>query len=69
MKKKGYTFPVLPAYGLVENLLDGIAIPQNWVVDPEGSWRWTQLGFDGAPDWIDSMIQRLESVKKIDRGL
>lgn len=63
MKKKGYTFPVLPAYGLVENLLDGIAIPQNWVVDPEGSWRWTQLGFDGAPDWAKTVIQRLESVK------
>jgi thiol-disulfide isomerase/thioredoxin len=69
MKEKGYTFPVLPAYSLVVNLLEGYSIPQNWVVDPQGTWRWTQLGFDGAPDWIESMIQRLESVKKSEGGL
>ena len=69
VKEKGYTFPVLPAYSLVVNLLDGYSIPQNWVVDPAGAWRWTQIGFDGAPDWIESMIQRLESVKKSEGGL
>lgn len=69
MKEKGYTFPVLPAYSLVVNLLDGFAIPQNWVVDPRGMWRWTQIGFSAAPDWADDMIQRLESVKKSDGGL
>ena len=70
MKEKGYTFPVLPAFSLVVKLLDGdYGIPQNWVVDPAGTWRWTQLGFDGAPDWIESMIQRLESMKKTEGGL
>lgn len=69
MKEKGYTFPVLPAYSLVVNLLDGYAIPQNWVVDPAGKWRWTQIGFGGAADWMDDMIQRLESVKKSEGGL
>jgi thiol-disulfide isomerase/thioredoxin len=69
MKEKGYTFPVLPAYSLVVNLLDGYAIPQNWVVDPVGKWRWTQIGFGGASDWMDDMIQRLESVKKAEGGL
>lgn len=69
MKEKGYTFPVLPAYSLVVNLLDGYAIPQNWVVDPAGTWRWTQIGFGGAADWMDDMIQRLESVKKSEGGL
>jgi thiol-disulfide isomerase/thioredoxin len=69
MKEKGYTFPVLPAYSLVFNLLDGFGIPQNWVVDPRGMWRWTQIGFGGAPDWADDMIQRLESVKKVEGGL
>lgn len=64
MKEKGYTFPVLPAYSLVVNLLDGYAIPQNWVVDPQGLWRWTQLGYGGEPDWVGDMIKRLESVKK-----
>lgn len=69
LKEKGYSFPVLPAYSLVVNLLDGYAIPQNWVVDPKGTWRWTQLGFGGASDWADDMIQRLESVKKSEGGL
>ncbi len=69
MKEKGYTFPVLPAYGLVVNLLDGFAIPQNWVVDPAGVWRWTQHGFGAEANWIDDMIQRLESMKKSEGGL
>lgn len=69
MKEKGYTFPVLPAYSLVVNLLDGYAIPQNWVLDPRGAWRWTQLGFGGEPDWVGDMIHRLESVKKSEGGL
>jgi hypothetical protein len=34
-----------------------MVIQQNWVVDPQRTWRWTQLGFDGAPDWVDQIIQ------------
>jgi thiol-disulfide isomerase/thioredoxin len=66
MKEKGYTFPVMPAFSFVTTLLDGFAIPQNWIVDPKGVWRWTQIGFGGEPDWIDVMIQRMEMVKKGD---
>jgi len=44
MKEKGYTFPVLPAVSTVVTLLDGFAIPQNWLIDPEGVWRWKQIG-------------------------
>lgn len=64
MKDKGYTFPVLPAYSLVMGMLDGFGIPQNWIVDPQGKWRWTQIGFGAEPDWGGEMIQRLEQVKK-----
>jgi thiol-disulfide isomerase/thioredoxin len=60
-KEKGYTFPVLPAFSYTVNLLDGFAIPQNWVVDPNGSWRWRQLGFDGSDGWSQDMIARLEA--------
>jgi thiol-disulfide isomerase/thioredoxin len=63
MKSKGYKFPVLPASSLVENILDVVAFPQNWVLDPHGVWRWTQLGFNGAGDWVESTVQRLEAVK------
>lgn len=64
MKDKGFTFPVLPAYSLVMGMLDGFGIPQNWIVDPQGKWRWTQIGFGAEPDWVGDMIQRLEQVKK-----
>jgi len=66
MKEKGYTFPVLPAFSYVTKLLDGFAIPQIWIVDPKGNWRWTQLGFGGEPDWLGVMIAKMESVKKTD---
>jgi len=66
MKEKGYTFPVMPAFSFVTTLLDGFAIPQNWIVDPKGVWRWTQIGYGGEPDWIDVMIQRMEMVIKGD---
>jgi thiol-disulfide isomerase/thioredoxin len=64
MKDKGFTFPVLPAYSLVMGMLDGFGIPQNWIVDPRGKWRWTQIGFGAEPDWGGDMIQRLDQVKK-----
>lgn len=65
VKDKGFTFPVLPAYSLVTGLLDSVAIPQNWILDPKGAWRLTQLGYDASDaQWADTMIGKLESVKK-----
>jgi len=65
LKEKGYTFPVLPAYSTVVSLLDGYAIPQNWIVDPRGTWRWTQIGYGGGTDtdFEQEMLQKLESAK------
>lgn len=65
LRDKGYTFPVLPAYSVVVSLLDGWAIPQNWIVDPKGAWRWSQIGYGGGTDadFQQEMLQRLESVK------
>jgi len=63
MKENGFSFPVLPAYDFVTGVLDSIAIPQNWIVDPKGVWRWTQFGFGGDPAWEESMLRKLESVK------
>jgi thiol-disulfide isomerase/thioredoxin len=61
MKEKGYTFPVLPAVSTVVTLLDGFAIPQNWLIDPEGVWRWKQIGYGGASDgdFEQEMLARL----------
>jgi thiol-disulfide isomerase/thioredoxin len=64
MKEKGYTFPVLPAYSFVTSLIDAVAIPQNWIVDPKGVWRWSQLGFDASDaQWGETMTSKLEGVK------
>jgi thiol-disulfide isomerase/thioredoxin len=65
LKDKGYTFPVLPAYSTVVSLLDGFAIPQNWVVDPKGNWRWKQIGYgsESDADFEKDMQARIESAK------
>ena len=65
LKDKGYTFPVLPAYSVVVSLLDGYAIPQNWIVDPKGTWRWSQIGYGGGTDadFQQEMLQKLDSPK------
>jgi len=65
LKEKGYTFPVLPAYSTVVSLLDGFMIPQNWIVDPHGMWRWKQIGYGGgsAADFEKEILARVESTK------
>jgi thiol-disulfide isomerase/thioredoxin len=65
LKDKGYTFPVLPAYSTVVSLLDGFAIPQNWVVDPQGNWRWKQIGYatESDADFEKDILARVESAK------
>jgi thiol-disulfide isomerase/thioredoxin len=61
LKEKGYTFPVVPAFSTVVSLLDGFAIPQNWIVDVQGKWRWRQLGYGGGSetDFQQDMMGRL----------
>jgi thiol-disulfide isomerase/thioredoxin len=65
MKKKGYTFPVLPAMSLVHGLLDGnVAIPQNWLVNPKGDWVQIQIGYDRSEaDWPAMMMKKLKALK------
>ncbi len=65
MKEKGYTFPVLPAFSTVVSLLDGYAIPQNWVVDDTGVWLWRQIGWAGESeaDFENEILEHLQSAK------
>jgi thiol-disulfide isomerase/thioredoxin len=63
MKEKGYTFPVVPAYSYVVNLLDGYAIPQNWVLSPKGDWEWTQVGYGSDDAWVKDMLAKIDAVK------
>jgi thiol-disulfide isomerase/thioredoxin len=64
VKKKGFTFPVLPAYTLLANKIDVNSIPRNWLVNANGKWEWEQIGFDaGEADWEAGMLARLEGTK------
>jgi thiol-disulfide isomerase/thioredoxin len=63
MKEKGYTFPVLQAYSFVTGLLDLVAIPQNWILDTKGEWRWTGRPVVPDAEWEDAMLKQIESVK------
>jgi thiol-disulfide isomerase/thioredoxin len=66
VKDKGYTFPVVPAYAMVNDMLDWyVPIPQNWIVDNSGKWRWTQYGYDAEDNWAQLMLEKLESAKTI----
>jgi thiol-disulfide isomerase/thioredoxin len=64
MKAKGYTFPVLPAYTFIAGLLDLVAIPQNWIVDTKGEWRWTGAPSVSDAEWEAAMLKQLESAKQ-----
>ena len=63
VKENGYTFPVLLAYEFTRGLLEGIAIPQNWIIDTTGKWRLTQIGYGAEPDWPGEMLKKLEGTK------
>jgi hypothetical protein len=65
VKEKGFTFPVLPAYSFVHNLLDSVGIPQNWIIDRHGKWQWEMLGYNSQEsDWEGSVLAKLETVHK-----
>jgi hypothetical protein len=54
------------AYSFTSGLLDGISIPQNWILDTKGNWIATQLGFGASEgdDWVASMTKRLETARE-----
>jgi peroxiredoxin len=63
LKGKGYNFPVLPANAFVTQLLDMVAIPQTWIIDPSGKWRWTGTPNTSDADWEAAVLRQVETVK------
>ncbi|HEU0139975.1 MAG TPA: TlpA disulfide reductase family protein [Bryobacteraceae bacterium] len=64
MKENKYTFPVLLAREVVDAVLPVIAIPQNWFVNAKGKLEWLQVGYGSEPTWQESMLAKLEEVRK-----
>ncbi|MRR52749.1 MAG: redoxin domain-containing protein, partial [Rhodocyclaceae bacterium] len=62
MKENGYAFPVLPAMGLVKDLLDDdVAIPQTWLLNVKGEWVQSQIGVDApGTDWPTMLTEKLK---------
>jgi thiol-disulfide isomerase/thioredoxin len=65
MTKHHYSFPVISAGDLVNSVKPSLAIPQNWLVSPEGKLEWEQTGYN--PDdktWPDGIISKLQELLK-----
>jgi thiol-disulfide isomerase/thioredoxin len=65
LKEQGYGFPTLLGAGFVDDLeepLSSPGVPQNWLVDAEGTVRRWQSGFRDAEaeSWVDDMVAELE---------
>jgi thiol-disulfide isomerase/thioredoxin len=61
-QKHGYTFPVIPAFTFVGQLVGFLSVPRMWIVDGTGKWVWEQVGFDAnATDWEQDVLKKLGS--------
>ena len=62
MKTWKYTFPVLQAKTLVDDITATVAVPRNWIVDARGVLRAEGIGFYKA-DWPAGVLARVEREK------
>jgi len=65
IEENGYDLPTLLGAGFVDDLeepLSSPGVPQNWLVDAEGTVRRWQSGFRDAEadSWVDDMVAELE---------
>lgn len=63
MQERGFTFPVLLARNYVDDLVPTTELPRNWIVDAHGKWLWEQLGFSGAENWQNIVLQKIQQSK------
>jgi thiol-disulfide isomerase/thioredoxin len=59
VKENKFTFPVLLARDLVKDLVPGVGIPQNWIVDANGKWLLTCSGFGEGDVWEKVVLEQL----------
>ena len=61
MKEHAYTFPVLLASDYVNDMLQSVSIPRNWIVDSKGKWQWEQIGFGDPEMWQNEIAATLRT--------
>ena len=59
MRDNHYTFPVLMAKEFVFELLPEVGVPQNWIVDREGKWKWDESGFAGELNFEREVMEKM----------
>jgi hypothetical protein len=52
----------IPAYTYVTETLKINAIPQNWIVDPQGVIRLKGMGYDATEKWEIGMTEAIEKI-------
>jgi thiol-disulfide isomerase/thioredoxin len=62
VKAQHYTFPILLAKSLVDDLAPEMAIPRNWIVNGEGTLKQEGLGFY-RDDWPDKVLKLLRGAQ------
>lgn len=64
LKENNYTFPVIPAAFLMNQLVPSLGIPLNWIVDANGVVRLERVGFGGdGAKWVEEMAEAIEEAR------
>lgn len=63
MKEHKYSFVTIPAYTYVTETLKINAIPQNWIIDPQGVIRLKGMGYDSSEKWEKGMADAIDKVR------
>jgi len=62
MEKEGFTFPVLQAGSLVNQIGKNGAVPRSWILDPSVVLRRERIGFGEEAGWVDGVVEALDEV-------
>jgi thiol-disulfide isomerase/thioredoxin len=62
LQEHKYTFPVLLARDVVDQVLDVVTIPQNWFLNRNGVLEAMQVGFGGETGWREQKLAKLEEI-------
>jgi len=63
MKEHELSMTVIPAFSFISDTLKVNGIPQNWIVDPQGTVRRKSVGYDSTEKWMSGMEGAIEEAK------
>jgi hypothetical protein len=66
VKQRGFSFPVLPAKNLVDQMVPLLEIPRNWIVDQQGVAVRESVGFGFSSldeaELVSDVVRLLEAI-------